>query len=58
MITTYDFNEDIDKLYKDLPKKVYQIHYSANRKRKEKEFLFHNLKTRVDSFDKVQFIEY
>ncbi|ADV94835.1 MULTISPECIES: DNA adenine methylase [Bacillus] len=57
-ITTYDFNEAIADLYKDLPKKVYQLHYSANRKRKEKEFLFHNLKTKVDSFDKVQFLEY
>ncbi|KKB74064.1 MULTISPECIES: DNA adenine methylase [Bacillus] len=56
-ITTYDFNQAIANLYKDVPTKVYQLHYSANRKRKEKEFLFHNIKTRVDSFEKVQFVE-
>lgn len=56
-ITTYDFNNAILKLYENLPKKVYQLYYSANRKRKEKEFLFHNAKTIVNSYDKVQFIE-
>lgn len=56
-ITTYDFNDDILMLYKNLPKKVYYLYYSANRKRKEKEFLFHNKKTIVESYDKVQFIE-
>jgi len=55
-ITTYDYNENIAKLYEDLPTKIYQLQYSANRKRKEKEFLFHNLNTIVHSFDKVQFI--
>lgn len=55
-ITTYDFNKNIEELYKGLPTKVYQLQYSANKKRKEKEFLFHNIKTKVESFDRVQFI--
>lgn len=56
-ITTYDFNSNIAGLYSDVPSKVYQLQYSANRKRKEKEYLFHNERTLVNSFDKVQFIE-
>ncbi|MGG4212651.1 DNA adenine methylase [Paenibacillus sp. FSL L8-0638] len=56
-ITTYDFNENIAELYEDLPTKVYQLQYSAHRKRIEKEFLFHNFNTVVNSFDKVQFVE-
>lgn len=56
-ITTYDFNKNIAELYANVPSKVYQLQYSANRKRKEKEFLFHNERTIVYSFDKVQFIE-
>ena len=56
-ITTYDYVEDIAHLYENVPSKVYQLQYSANRKRKEREFLFHNLMTVVDSFDKVHFID-
>lgn len=56
-ITTYDYNENIAELYNDVPTKIYQLQYSANRKRKEKEYLFHNPNTVVNSFDKVQFIE-
>lgn len=56
-ITTYDFNQNIADIYKDVPRKIYQIQYSANRKRKEKEYLFHNTKTIVNSFDKVQFLD-
>ncbi|GFZ87005.1 DNA methyltransferase [Paenibacillus marchantiophytorum] len=56
-ITTYDYNENIAEMYNDVPTKIYQLQYSANRKRKEKEFLFHNPNTIVASFDKVQFSE-
>lgn len=55
-ITTYDYHENIADLYKDVPTKIYQIQYSANKKRKEVEYLFHNKNTLVESFDKVQFI--
>lgn len=56
-ITTYDYVGNIADIYEDVPTKVYQLQYSANRKRKEKEYLFHNEGTIVNSFDKVQFIE-
>lgn len=56
-ITTYDFNEEIAKMYSEVPTKMYQLMYSANRKRKEFEYLFHSHKTIVNSFDKVQFTE-
>lgn len=54
-ITTYDYDVNIQHLYSNLPTKIYQLQYSANRKRKEKEFLFHNFNTVVNSYDKVQF---
>jgi hypothetical protein len=57
-INTYDFNANIAELYSDLPTKTYQLQYSANRKRKEVEFLFHNTNTTVSSFDKVQFVDF
>ncbi|MDQ0048453.1 DNA adenine methylase [Paenibacillus polymyxa] len=56
-ITTYDYVSSIAEIYENIPTKVYQLQYSANRKRKEKEYLFHNARTVIDSFDKVQFIE-
>ncbi|AUS29385.1 DNA adenine methylase [Paenibacillus sp. P2(2022)] len=56
-ITTYDYIDKISEIYEDVPTKVYQLQYSANRKRKEREYLFHNDRTIVTSFDKVQFIE-
>ncbi|MGD6836931.1 DNA adenine methylase [Bacillus thuringiensis] len=56
-ITTYDFNKEIAKMYSEVPTKTYQLMYSANRKRKEFEYLFHSHKTIVSSFDKVQFTE-
>lgn len=56
-INTYDYNKNIAELYKNIPTKIFNVQYSANRKRKEKEFLFHNPITEVKSFDKVQFIE-
>lgn len=56
-ITTYDYVSNIADIYEDVPTKVYQLQYSANRKRKEKEYMFHNAETYINSFDKVQFIE-
>ncbi|MGG3308375.1 DNA adenine methylase [Paenibacillus lautus] len=56
-ITTYDYTDNIAEIYEDMPTKVYQLQYSANRKRKEREYLFHNNRTVVTSFDKVQFLE-
>lgn len=56
-ITTYDYIDNIAKMYEHIPAKVYQLQYSAYRKRKEKEYLFHNDITIVNSCDKVQFLE-
>lgn len=56
-ITTYDYISNIAEIYENVPTKVYQLQYSANRKRKEKEYLFHNARTTITSYDKVQFIE-
>lgn len=55
-ITTYDYSEEILKIYEGIPKKVFHLHYSVNRKRKEKEYLFHSPVTSIDSYDKVQFL--
>lgn len=52
-ITTYDYEEDINKIYSSYPTHEYQIRYSANRVRKEKEYLFHSKNTLVESHDKV-----
>ena len=56
-ITTYDYNQRIAEIYQDVTKKEYYLRYSANRVRKEKEYLFHNEKTKVASWDKVVFEE-
>ncbi|MFS0615421.1 DNA adenine methylase [Lederbergia ruris] len=56
-ITTYDFEENILEIYKTFPSKIYTIQYSARKSRKEREYLFHNNKTLVPSFDKVIFEE-
>lgn len=56
-ITTYDYNSSIKEMYKNSPTLEYNLIYSANRKRKEKEYLFHSNRVQVKSYDKVQFIE-
>ncbi|MBW8347951.1 DNA adenine methylase [Bacillus sp. IITD106] len=56
-ITTYDYEDDILDIYKTVPGKIYTIQYTARKSRKENEFLFHNRKTIVHSFDKVVFEE-
>lgn len=55
-ITTYDYHNRIAEIYQGVTQKEYYLRYSANRVRKEKEYLFHNCKTKVESFDKVEFI--
>lgn len=53
-ITTYDYVDDIKYIYSDYPALEYSIRYSANKVRKEKEYLFHSPETIVESFDKVE----
>lgn len=54
-ITTYDYEENIKEIYKSYPTLKYKIRYSANKVRKETEFLFHSPVTKVESYDKVEF---
>lgn len=54
-ITTYDYESEIKSLYSNTVQKEYHLRYSANRVRKAKEYLFHNKKTLVESWDKVEF---
>lgn len=54
-ITTYDYDPNIKDIYSNYKSMEYKIRYSANRVRKEKEYLFHSPTTKVDSFDKVEF---
>lgn len=54
-ITTYDYETNIKEIYRDYPTLEYNIRYSANRVRKEKEYLFHSPATSVESYDKVIF---
>ena len=56
-ITTYDYHQRIAEIYTGVIQKEYFLRYSANRVRKEKEYLFHNEKTIVASWDKVVFEE-
>lgn len=56
-ITTYDFEEEISKIYGACSRKTYTLQYSARKTRKEKEYLFHNKRTRVESYGKVIFEE-
>ena len=54
-ITTYDIEDEIFKLYKPYVKAyTYTLNYSANRKRKAKEFMFVNNNTLADSFERVE----
>lgn len=54
-ITTYDLHPNIQKMYEGTVQREYSLRYSANRVRKEREYLFHNQKTKVESWDKVIF---
>ena len=54
-IITYDYTTEIGMLYRDFPILTYNIRYSANRVRKEREYLIHSHKTIVESYDSVQF---
>lgn len=54
-ITTYDYEKNIKDIYSNYTALEYKIRYSANRVRKETEYLFHSPITKVESFDKVEF---
>lgn len=55
-IVTYDVNSEISFIYSEYNELVYSLRYSANRVRKAKELMFHSPITKVESFDKVEFI--
>lgn len=56
-ITTYDIEDEILKLYRPyVDAYTYSLNYSANKKRKAKEFMFVNNETKVDSFGKVKLL--
>lgn len=52
-ITTYDYHQAIIEIYKDVPQFQYSLQYSAQNKRKERELLFSNAITKVESFNKI-----
>lgn len=54
-ITTYDYEENIKNIYYEYDPLEYKIRYSANRVRKESEYLFHSPVTMIESYDKVEF---
>lgn len=54
-ITTYDYEENIKVIYDEYKPLEYKIRYSANKVRKESEYLFHSPATLIESFDKVEF---
>lgn len=57
-ITTYDLQNEIYQLYKGRSQSyTYSLNYSANIKRKAKEYLFANYKTNIESFDNVELNE-
>lgn len=54
-ITTYDIEPYIYKLYSNSSKAYeYSLNYSANKKRKAKEYIFANYNTNIESFGKVE----
>lgn len=54
-ITTYDIEEEILKLYHPYVKTyTYRLNYSANKKRKAKEYIFINNNTKAESFERVK----
>lgn len=54
-IVTYDYNNEIKKIYHQMPSKIYTIKYSAHKVRKEKEYLFYNSILNIEEDEKVQF---
>lgn len=54
-ITTYDVNNEILKLYKyHVQTHSYTLNYSANKKRKAREYIFSSDDTLLDSFQKLE----
>lgn len=57
-IITYDIEPEILKLYEPYIKAyTYHLNYSANKKRRAKEYMFINNNTKADSFEKVELEE-
>lgn len=52
-IATYDDSPRIHEIYQDMDMQYYELQYSANQKRKERELFFHSPITQVESYDKV-----
>lgn len=53
-IATYDYEQRIKDIYNDRIIQEYQIQYSANKTRKEKELIFHSPMTTIESYGRVQ----
>ncbi|MBC6343128.1 DNA adenine methylase [Lactobacillus kimbladii] len=57
-ITTYDIQDEIYQLYSGKSQTyTYSLNYSANVKRKAKEYLFANYETKIESFHNVKLIK-
>lgn len=56
-IVTYDYEQAISHLYKNMKTFEYQITYTANKKRKARELLFANINTKISSYGKVELIQ-
>ncbi|ADO38209.1 DNA methyltransferase [Eubacterium callanderi] len=52
-ITTYDHAEEVANIYADTECYEYHLQYSAQRKRIEQEYLFSNLNTSLESYERV-----
>ena len=52
-IATYDDSPRIHEIYQNMDMQYYELRYSANQKRKERELFFHSPVTQVESYDKV-----
>ena len=53
-ITTYDEVPEILKLYQSsVPTYEYELNYTANRKRKAKEYIFCSSSTKIDSYQNI-----
>jgi DNA adenine methylase len=56
-ITTYDLSCEINKMYDDQQKKIYTLNYSANNKRKAKEFLFYSNKIALPDSKYITYLQ-
>ncbi|CAM5515322.1 hypothetical protein BSAF29S_01199 [Bacillus safensis subsp. safensis] len=56
-IVTYDYNEEIKKMYSSLSYKTYILNYSADRKRQASEYMFFSNKTNIPESKALKFID-